>query len=433
MSGNSDRECSRATGDRLRVLLLFDSTFPYQGGGRETGLYHICKYGHDQLDVRVITMKSHRGNRQMRFADADRYCAIHPTGSLRSLADLRGYTGLASLADILLFPMRAGLRARRVTRRWRPDIVLCFHASPVALVACKLARRLGAKSVINMRSFFTQEIAMAGGRLRHFLWHFRPAEQKAVRGVDLILANGEDTYEYASSIRGDDRPTVLVHNGVDTELFRPQAASELRSRLGWDDCVVFISNNPLRTIKGPQDAIAALARVPEDVRRRCRVIFFAKNQRDFARWRRQAESLGVDHEVLVLEYVRHDELATYLNASDVALHPILFSAGTTHASLETLACGLPQLSYDSASLRSTCLDGETGILVPAGDVDGLARGMTKLAADADGRQRMGAAARQRSLDFDWHKYVARYVAALTDLVGRSPELSGESQQGVHCP
>jgi glycosyltransferase involved in cell wall biosynthesis len=427
MSSPRERDASATAGRRLRVLLLFDSTFPYQGGGRETGLYHICKYGHDQLDVRIITMKSHRGNRQMRFAGADRYCEIHPTGSFRSLANLRGYTGLARLADVLLFPMRAGIKGRRVTRRWRPEVVLCFHASPVALVACKLARRLGAKSVINMRSFYSREIALAGGRLKHFLWHFRPAEQKAVRGVDLILANGEDTYEYASSIRGDDRPTVLVHNGVDTELFRPQTAPELRSRLGWDDCAIFISNNPLRAIKGPQDAIAAVARVPEDVRRRCRVIFFAKNERDFASYRAQAESLGVSKQVVALGYVQHHELPAYLNASDVALHPILFSAGTTHASLETLACGLPQLSYDSASLRSTCLDGETGILVPAGDVDGLARGMTKLAADVDGRQRMGAAARQRSLDFDWHKYVTRYVAALTDLVGRSPGLSGESQ------
>jgi glycosyltransferase involved in cell wall biosynthesis len=270
-----------------------------------------------------------------------------------------------------------------------------------------------------MRSFYSRELSETGGLLRYFLPYLRRAENKAVRLVDLVLANGEDTFAYAESCRGLDKKTVLVHNGVDTALFSPGSGDEMRRRQDWNGSVVFISNNPMRRIKGPQEAIAALARMPEDIRKRCRVVFFSKSEAMFRGFRELAQSLGVDEHVVALDHVKHEDLPMYLNAADVALHPVLFSAGTTHASLETLACGLPQISYNTASLHSTCIDGRTGILVPAGDVDGLARAMVAMATDADLRKWLGSAAREHSLAFDWQRYVARYVEALRELVGRS--------------
>jgi glycosyltransferase involved in cell wall biosynthesis len=45
------------------------------------------------------------------------------------------------------------------------------------------------------------------------------------------------------------------------------------------------------------------------------------------------------------------------------------------------------------------LDGETGLLVPRGDVDALARAMRRLLQDAGLRERLGAAARERAAQF----------------------------------
>ena len=244
MTGDFDAERNEVTDDRLRVLLLFDSTFPCTGGGRETGIYHICKYGHQELDVRIVTYRPAKGQTGMRFSDADRYCGVFPVFSLQGLANMRGYNKVSRLVDHLVFPALARRMANQITRSWRPAVVLCLHASPLAVVAHCLARRLEARSVINMRSYYSREIAETGGLLRYFLPYLRRTERKALSGVDLVMANGEDTFEYARQARGPDGKVVLVHNGVDTRLFAPGPGDEMRRRLGWGDDVVFLAALP---------------------------------------------------------------------------------------------------------------------------------------------------------------------------------------------
>lgn len=403
---------SDASTEALKILLLFDSTFPYTGGGRETGIYHICKYGHHLLDMRMIVLAPPVGVKDKQFSEAERYCRIEPVFSLQSLAHFRGYNRFAQLADNLLFPRRARAQARKICHQWRPDIVLCVHAGPVGAAAIRLARQFGCKSVLNMRSHYSRELQETRSSLRLLLPYIRRVENRVIRDIDLVLANGEDTHEICLR-QGRTKPTVLMHNGVDTELFQPRDGSAMRAELGLNDCMVFLSNNPLRTIKGPQDAISALALMPEEIRHRCRLVFLGKGR--FGQYAEQAARLGVGALVKHLGYIPHEQLAQYLILADVAIHPVLFSAGTTHASLETLACGLPQVSYDAASLRSTCINGETGLLVPCGDVGALATAMTRMAGDEALRRRMALAARRKSLEFDWHRYVEKFAAALGDL------------------
>ncbi len=64
---------------------------------------------------------------------------------------------------------------------------------------------------------------------------------------------------------------------------------------------------------------------------------------------------------------------------------------------EAAAAGLPAIGTRVGAIPEIVVDGETGILVPPGDVGALAKALTAMVDDAGVRERMGAAARERIL------------------------------------
>jgi len=64
------------------------------------------------------------------------------------------------------------------------------------------------------------------------------------------------------------------------------------------------------------------------------------------------------------------------------------------AILEGMASRLPLVATSVGEVPTVILDGRTGVLVPAGDVDLLAAGILELLRDPAKRTRLGLAARQ---------------------------------------
>ena len=71
--------------------------------------------------------------------------------------------------------------------------------------------------------------------------------------------------------------------------------------------------------------------------------------------------------------------------------------------LEAAACGTPTVASDSPGLRDSVVDGETGFLVPHGDVPALAGRIRALIDDRALLQRMGESARRFARRFTWDR------------------------------
>jgi glycosyltransferase involved in cell wall biosynthesis len=63
--------------------------------------------------------------------------------------------------------------------------------------------------------------------------------------------------------------------------------------------------------------------------------------------------------------------------------------------IEAMAAGLPVVAYNIRGCNDLVIDGETGFLVPFGDVHGLADKLAWLAQHPDERRHMGEAGRRR--------------------------------------
>ena len=99
-----------------------------------------------------------------------------------------------------------------------------------------------------------------------------------------------------------------------------------------------------------------------------------------------------------------------------AVYPSLHE-GSAFATYEALASGLPVIATPNTG--SVVRDGIDGYLVPVRDVAALMEKIELLYRDAQRRAAMGAAARQRALEFTWRAYRARLAALFDGFVSAS--------------
>lgn len=86
--------------------------------------------------------------------------------------------------------------------------------------------------------------------------------------------------------------------------------------------------------------------------------------------------------------------------------------------LEAAACATPTVASDSPGLRDAVRDGETGYLVPHGDVSALADRLGRLLGDASLRERLGRQARTFAEGFSWDRAAERTEAHLGCVLSR---------------
>ena len=87
----------------------------------------------------------------------------------------------------------------------------------------------------------------------------------------------------------------------------------------------------------------------------------------------------------------------YLSAFDALVLPSLWE-GMPIAVLEAMAMGVPVVATSVNGTPEAVSDGRTGLLVPPGDPPALADAIATIAADAEARERMGAAARDEAAE-----------------------------------
>jgi len=113
-------------------------------------------------------------------------------------------------------------------------------------------------------------------------------------------------------------------------------------------------------------------------------------------------SLDLGARVRFLGFVTEVEKLALLRRSwAVALASPKEGWGLTN--VEAAACGTPVVASDSPGIRESVRDGETGFLVPHGNVEAMAAAFGRLAASPEMVAQMGARARTFASSFTWER------------------------------
>ena len=113
-------------------------------------------------------------------------------------------------------------------------------------------------------------------------------------------------------------------------------------------------------------------------------------------------------------WVGHDELLDLYQRAAVVVCPSR-REGFGVVCAEAMAHGRPVVAAAVGGLRDLVVDGETGLLVPPGDVPALRAALERLLADPQLRRRLGTAARERAREaFSWDRAVSLTLRAYED-------------------
>jgi glycogen(starch) synthase len=99
--------------------------------------------------------------------------------------------------------------------------------------------------------------------------------------------------------------------------------------------------------------------------------------------------------------------------------------------LEAMAAGKAVIATQVGGVPEIVRDGETGLLVPGDDVNGLAAAISRLAADAGLRERLADTARRFVGPFDWSEIARSYLSVYDMARGSTPGVLPREEIGAH--
>jgi glycosyltransferase involved in cell wall biosynthesis len=289
-------------------------------------------------------------------------------------------------------PSLRGLRA--LIRRWEPD-VLHAHGGE-ALKYLVFARGRAGPPIVYRR------IAEAPLRIRR--GPRRAVYSNLMRRPDRIVAVAEAIRrETIEVFRVPAERVVTIPRGVDARRLEPtRTRDEIRRELGIaSDARVVLSLGALVWEKDPLAHLEVLKRLGPDVTH----VFAGDGPL------RSDLEMAIAREVLrdrALVLGSRSDIGDLLVASDVMLLASR-SEGMPGCLIEAGMAGVPVVAYSVAGVPEVVEQGRTGVLVPPGDLDGLARETHRLLGDAEERRRMAGAARMRCRMFDIQEIAPRYL------------------------
>jgi glycosyltransferase involved in cell wall biosynthesis len=217
----------------------------------------------------------------------------------------------------------------------------------------------------------------------------------AGRFVDAVVCVSAMTAETARQQREvDPARIVTIENGIDLARFSPSPALRhaVRAELGVP-AAAFVVGTVGRIVVEKNQALLVQAMAPELSAERQLVI--AGDGPLFPSLSAMVQQLGERARFVHLLGPRRDVPRLYAAFDAFALSSD--SEGLPLVIVEAMASGLPVIATDVGGIAAVVVDGETGLLVPRGDVHALASKIATLAAAPMVSIRFGAEGRDRAL------------------------------------
>lgn len=312
-------------------------------------------------------------------------------------------------------PPLEGLRARKVTQPQAVRLVLsgryravvCGVGGRIALPGSYAAARLRAIPFVLWATIWEHPRTPA----HRLSW---PATRHLYRHADAVATYGDHVSRYVSRYRDDTRSLFVTPQAVDVDHFsarqRPERVARARERAGaGPDELLVLFVGRLEEEKGIDVLLAGWRQADLGPHAHLALAGCGPLERTVTRSGGGVRSLG---------YVAETDLPALYAAADVLVLPSVATATFREpwglVVNEAMLQRTPVISSDAvgAAAGGLVIQGETGLVFPAGDSAALAGCLRTLASDGERRETMGTAAFKRASQLDPSAWAAGMRAAL---------------------
>ncbi|HOO17596.1 MAG: glycosyltransferase family 4 protein [Phycisphaerae bacterium] len=329
-----------------------------------------------------------------------------PEGSLVPRARSGGYEYIEIPDLIRAINPWLDCRARRLLamefNRLRPDIVHT-HSSKAGILARFAARDARVPVVVHTihgMSFNRTQPALVR---RAYAW----AELLAARRSHAIVTVANAMIEQSVAARICRRDKMLtIYSGMEVERFTPRPELRQAARAAWgvsDEQVVVGTIARLFRRKGYEQLLPIMA---DAAGREPRLHFvWVGDGAQRREYEAELERLGLRKRTTLVGLVPPQRVPELIAGFDVLAHTSQWE-GLPRAVVQALLMQVPAVAFDIDGTPEVVLDNQTGRLIPLNNFAEFATALVELAADANLRQRLGAAGRAHCLPlFDWRTMV----------------------------
>jgi len=194
-----------------------------------------------------------------------------------------------------------------------------------------------------------------------------------VNRSDKVIARSEEMKEVLEKLGVANKKIVVLGAGVDTNLFHTINKNKAREDLELPKTkyiILFVGR--LHKLKGVELIYECARNMPE-------TLFVMVGDGDV--------KTDLKNCIFVGER-RHEEIPLWMSAADILVLPS-YSEGLPNVVMEALSCGTPAIVTDVGGCPEVVRDGETGFVVPVGDVEALMDRIKYLIENEDLREKIG--------------------------------------------
>lgn len=371
-----------------KIHLCFFNTTRFWGGGEK---WHL----------ETATYLASRGHRVL--------FVVHPGGEL--------HKRLAAQKTIRVVPLAASnlsflnpFKFYRLLNRFRSEKIqtVVFNGSSDVKVGALPAKMAGVPAIVYRRGL---AVTVTNSVFNRWLYG---------RLVTHFLTNSrETTRALFNDLAIPDRSTriQMIYNGIDLSRFTVLNADFARS--GDTPPLIIGTAGRLEAQKGHQYLLAVASRLKASrLDFRLRIAGEGSHRHTLDD---HIQRSGLTGCVELLGFVA--DVEKFLQNIDIFAFPSMWE-GFGYAAAEAMAAGRPVVAFDVSSNREVIEDGETGFLVPSGDVDCFADKIIHLAKHPELRATMGRNGQARvRAKFDRNRQLQKVEAFLCDEVLRRKKLN----------
>ena len=226
--------------------------------------------------------------------------------------------------------------------------------------------------------------------------------------------------ESFSDVSAHFEDAVVIHNGVNTDLFAPRPSRALRDELSLPaDAIIVGAIGNIRMAKNYGLLLQVAAACMADDR--IHFVIAGDHSPELSpTLQSMAHDLGIGERVRFLGF--RADVGPLLNDFDVYLNTSS-SEGFSLSTVQAMSCGIPPIATRSGGPDEIITNGVDGVLCELGDTDGIVTALRRLISDPVLRKTMGEAGRRTAISrFSLGRMVDSYASLYQD-TGRAARMS----------